>query len=381
MKFVYYVGFYHGKNCKYRKKCDENIAGSMKMDFIISSLKKLGYKVILLSISIDNSGGYKKEERIVVDEQEEHIYLPYFSMKLGRRKIGAVDSAIRALYRFGKKNFKKDDKVIVYHSLAYGNVFKKLHKKCDIKLITQVEELYCLSVLDQQNKDFVEKEEAMFMGSDGLLLINDVIVEQYAKDKPYAVSYGNYKVFTDKEIRIDDQNVGIVYTGIINEDRGIFRLIEAMKYLPQKYTLHVLGFGSDNHMERFQKAIRDFNHNQVKERIIFYGTKTGKEYTDFLSNYQIGVSLMDTSNEIGMNAFPSKIMAYLGHSLLVVSSKSECIVKSKVADVLYLCENNPEDIAKTIESIPVGVHMSPSNHLRELENQFINDLDNVLKTV
>jgi len=213
------------------------------------------------------------------------------------------------------------------------------------------------------------------------LLINDVIVEQYAKDKPYAVSYGNYKVFAERQITIDDENVGIVYTGIINEDRGIFRIIEAMKYLPQKYSLHVLGFGSDNHMERFHREIQEFNQNQEKERIFFYGTKTGEEYTKFLSNYQIGISLMDTSNEIGMNAFPSKIMAYLGHSLLVVSSKSECIMKSRVADILYLCENSPEDIAKTIQNIPTGVYISPSKHLRELELQFIKDLGNVLKAV
>ena len=381
MKCIYYVGFYHGRNCKYRQECNENIAASMKMDFVINSLKKLGYKVILLSLTLNNAGGYIQQENIVIDEQEEHIYLPFFSLKLGRKVIGAGKSAKCALYRFGKKHFHKDDRVIVYHSLAYGDLFQKLQKKCKIKLITQVEELYSLSVLDKQNVDFLKKEEAMFADSDGLLLVNDVLIDKYAKDKPYAVSYGNYKVFTERDINISNENIGIVYTGIINEDRGIFRIIEAMKYLPNQYSLHILGFGSENHMKRLADEIKKFNENQIKDRIFFYGTKTGEEYTKFLNDYQIGISLMDTSDEIGMNAFPSKILAYLGHSLLVVSSKSECIVKSKVAECLYFCENTPEDIAKTIDNIPKGEHISPCKHLKVLEKKFVEDLDNVLNSV
>lgn len=381
MESIYYVGFYNGEKCKFRKNCNRNIAGSMKMDFIISSLKKKGYRVILLSLSLGETSGYVKEERIVIDEQEEHIYLPYFSIRMGNRNVGAGRSAIASLYSFGVKNFKRNDKVIVYHSMAYGNVFKKLQRRCGIKLIAQIEELYSLSVLEQQDVGRLKREEKMFVHADGFLFVNDLLIDRYAKNKPYAVSYGNYKVFADKNVTIGDEEVGLVYTGIINDDRGIFRIIEAMEYLPQKYTLHVLGFGSKSNMRRFEETIQQFNCKQGIERIFFYGTKTGEEYTEFLSNYHVGISLMDTSEEVGTNAFPSKIMAYLGHSLLVVSSRCDCIVKSKVASQLYFCDNSPRDIAETIKSIPLGTHTSPCIFLQELEKEFAQSLDNVLKTV
>lgn len=38
-KIVYYIGFYDGKYCHRRGNTEQNLAGSMKMDFVIQSLK------------------------------------------------------------------------------------------------------------------------------------------------------------------------------------------------------------------------------------------------------------------------------------------------------------------------------------------------------
>ena len=56
-------------------------------------------------------------------------------------------------------------------------------------------------------------------------------------------------------------------------------------------------------------------------------------------------------------------------------------MKSKVASQLYFCDNSPRDIAETIKSIPLGTHTSPCIFLQELEKEFAQSLDNVLKTV
>lgn len=79
-KIVYYIGFYDGKYCHRRGNTEQNLAGSMKMDFVIQSLKKLGYKVVIVSLTQGNRC-FAVKERYSVDENEQYIYLPYAAIK------------------------------------------------------------------------------------------------------------------------------------------------------------------------------------------------------------------------------------------------------------------------------------------------------------
>lgn len=375
MKRIYYIGFYNGRRCKKRRNSGENIAASMKMDFIIDALKKLGYQVKLISVSLSPESGYFGPEHIVVDQYEEHEYIPYFSLKFRGRTCLAGKTAGLFLKLYALFHFKKNDIVITYHSLAYGRFWTRLHKRIGFKWIPQVEEIYCLSQGDHMKRENLEKEVRMFSAGDGFLFVNDIMAERYGLGKPYAVSYGNYNVYARKEV-FQGEKIGIVYTGIINKDRGAYRIIDAMKHLPSKYELHILGFGTEENMRQMWEHIGIAN--EKGERVFFEGTKTGKDYTEFLLRHQIGISLMDTSAEISENAFPSKILAYLGHSLFVVSSKCPSIINSRVADVLYFSGESEEDIAKAILQVPVYEANSGAEKLEQLKAQFLNDLENVL---
>lgn len=75
-KTVYYVGFYDGKYCHKRGDTEPNLAGSMKMDFIIQSLKKLGYKVIVVSLTA-GSQFIGVKESYYVDENENYVYVRF----------------------------------------------------------------------------------------------------------------------------------------------------------------------------------------------------------------------------------------------------------------------------------------------------------------
>jgi glycosyltransferase involved in cell wall biosynthesis len=378
MKQVYYVGFYDTSKCKKRKQTSSNIAASMKMDFIIQCLKELGYKVIIVSLSVNKTPGLYKMEHVIVDEKEEYYYLPYISLPIWKSDFIARKTALISLRLFGLCKFHKHDIVINYHSLAYGLFFRRLKALKNFRWIPQIEELYCLSRKDYQDINYLAEEEEMFSGADGYLFVNDLLPNRYANGKPYAISYGNYKIFCDNKER-NNSNIGVVYTGIINEDRGVFQIIEAIPLLPDKYSLHILGFGDDVNMKRMYKLIEKTNNDSPKKRIFFYGTKTGGDYTQFLASYQIGVSLMDTSDDISLNAFPSKILAYMGHSLYVVSSKSECIMKSKVSDLLYFCDNTPDSIAATIQQIDVEKDNMSTNRLELMKQEFSDDLKKVVE--
>ena len=374
MKKIYYIGFYNGQRCKERT-CGRNLAASVKIDFTIDTLKQLGYHVHLISICLEAEGGFSKLEHIRIDELEEHTYIPYFSLKIKGRSCLAGKTAGFFLKMYAFFRFKKDDIVMTYHSLAYGRFWAKLHERIGFRWISEVNEIYCLSQGDYQDSGRLEKEIRMFSSSDGYLFANDVMAKKYANGKPYAICYGNYNVYASKEA-FQGKNIKIVYTGIINQDRGVYNAISAMKYLTANYEIHILGFGSAENMEQMWEHIR--TANQENERVFFEGTKAGKEYTEFLLRHQIGISLMDTSAEISENAFPSKILTYLGHSLFVVSSRCPSIVNSNVADSIYFCGESEEDIAKTILQIPIFETNSGAAKLKKLNKQLLNDLENVL---
>ena len=83
---------------------------------------------------------------------------------------------------------------------------------------------------------------------------------------------------------------------------------------------------------------------------------------------------MDVNDEVAQNAFPSKIMAYLGHSLYVVSSKCEAIIHSKVAHLLFFCDNDPQMVAETILKVPVKDELNMKDELEKLEYIFLDEL-------
>lgn len=377
MKEVYYIGFYCGMNSGKRKLNNTNPAGTLKMQFIIRELKKLGYKVTVVSIAPDVRDGFCTEEKIIVDSMETHIYLPSLMISYKGRRHG-TQFGIQVLKRYLKKNLKTDDIVVSYHSLGYSGILSELHKNIKFRWIPQIEEIYCLSRGELKDKAFLEKEVSMFADGDAYLFVNDLLPMKYSKGKPYAVSYGNYQVYSENKSPITDK-INIVYTGIINDDRGAFMILEAMRLLPSCYRLNVLGFGTDANMKRFLSRVDEINGVLGEKRICFYGTRSGEEYSRFLVQNQIGISLMDPSRDISSNAFPSKIMAYLGHALFVVSSKTESIQKSKVANMLFFCDNTPESIADTIKTIPLQQENKNAERLGELERLFAIDLRSVIE--
>lgn len=379
---LYYIGYYNGDKSAKRKNCLSNIAGSMKMDFIIKALKNIEVSVEVVSITIPPDQGWYPIERVRIDENEEYYFLPVLRINIFGRTLYANKVSVIFLFLWGLKNLRKNDIVIVYHALPLYPVVGWLKKIFNFRLIIQIEEIYSLSNNRHNVRRKIKKEEAAIAIGDGYLFVNDVLPQKYAMSKPFAVSYGNYTVFNErKNNTVATSNIGIVYTGIINEERGVFRIISAMDFLTDNYSLHILGFGEKANLEKMHRIIANVNTKAGFEKVKFYGTRTGEEYTKFLSGFQIGVSLMDSSEDVSTTAFPSKILAYLGHSLFVVSSKNKCIMESKVKDLLYFCDDDPNSIANTILSIDFTKPNYAAEKLRLLEKTFQNDLEKVVDKV
>ena len=378
MQDIYYIGCYGGDILKHRKVEDCNLAGTMKMKYIISLLKKMGYRVIVLSLATDHSTGFHPIEELRIDDQEIHIYIPYIMIQFAGKSRGQK-TGVFFLEKYLTRKLSSNSIVLSYHSLLYGDMLTKLHRNIRFHWFPQIEEIYCLSRGELQDPGFLRKEEKMFAEGDGFLFVNDILPRIYANGKKYAVSYGNYQIYSESPA-INKKHTNLVYTGIINTDRGAFLLLDAMKYLPEKYHLNVLGFGTEENIKKFIQKSEELNSFFGDRRITFYGTKTGDEYSKFLIQNHIGISLMDDSETISLNAFPSKIMTYLGHSLYVVSSRTKSISESKVANILYFCENKAESVADAILSVPQETNDLAKQKLKELAAVFLDEVREVIES-
>lgn len=376
MKKVWYIGFYDGDMCSQRRKSKGNIAGTVYMNGLINSLKCLKYHVSVVSVQFAPTPGIYRQEHIVYDELLEYYFLPYISVKIGNKIVGGKTIVV-ALEHFLNKKVSKNDIVISYHSLAYKDILSKLHKKIGFMWIPEVNEIYCLSRQKYANPLFLDAEVKMFKDGDGFIFSSDALAEQYAHNKPFVVLYGNYQVEMNEK-RVPDDVVNITYTGIINEDRGVFRIIDAMSLLPPKYNLYILGFGDGKDMDKLQASIREMNCKLGSERVFFCGTKVGREYSEFLLDKHIGVSLINQDQDISNNAFPGKILSYMGHSLYVLSSSCDSILHSELGKYLYFCDNNPKSIADAIKTIPVSETCNSSRVLSEMKEKFENSLKSMI---
>lgn len=376
MKKVWYIGFYDSDMCSPRRKSEGNIAGTVYMNGLINSLKCMNYHVSVVSVQVASTPGLYRQEYIVNDELLDYYFLPYLSVRIGNRLVGGKTIVV-ALKHFIERNVSKNDIIISYHSLVYKDILSKLHKKIGYKWIPEINEIYCLSREKYANPTFLETEVKMFEDGDGFIFANDTLAKKYANKKPFVVLYGNYEVEMEEK-QLPDDVVNITYTGIINDDRGVFRIIDAMSLLPKKYYLYILGFGDRGDMDKLQASIQEMNRKLGSKRVFFCGTKVGREYSEFLLDKHIGVSLISQNQEIFNNAFPGKILSYMGHSLYVLSSTCDSILYSELGEYLYFCDNEPESIAEAIKGIPVSETCDLGKALTKIKKKFESELASMI---
>jgi penicillin-binding protein-related factor A (putative recombinase) len=79
-------------------------------------------------------------------------------------------------------------------------------------------------------------------------------------------------------------------------------------------------------------------------------------------------------------AFPSKILSYLSHGLVVVSTRVRSIQESKISKLINFTEDdNPKSIANTIKAINIDKQPDNVHLIKKLDMDFTKALGDLLK--
>ncbi len=382
MKKIFYLGYYDLPD----GKTNVVLAATNKMSYIINVLAESGYTVEVVSASASKrgeryTGGTRQvRDNVSLTTFDSHTCKNGFARVVNRRIF------LSRLKRYLKNQITAGDTVLIYHSLGYYKLYKWLVERLKANVILEVEEIYT----DVGKIRFVtsEKEERSLSYANAYIFPTQLLDEKINKThKPTVIIHGTYGVEADRKCKFDDEKIHAqnkriihcVYAGTFDPRKGgAVAAIAAGEFLPKKYHIHILGFGSDKEKENIKNQISEVS-KKTKATVTYDGLLSGEEYIRFIQSCDIGLSTQNPDAEFNSTSFPSKILSYMANGLRVVSIKIPAIEKSAVGNYMYYYNNQtPEEIAEAIKSVDLNDNYNGREIIAGLDKQFIESIKRIL---
>ncbi|WP_026560983.1 glycosyltransferase [Bacillus sp. J37] len=175
---------------------------------------------------------------------------------------------------------------------------------------------------------FVEKR--LFSKIDHFITVNSFMLQQFQvnyKDKPSTIIQ-NIPISLEERIENSPENywrskypiretdVVLLYQGGLNPHRGIEECIMALKVLPNKFKMVLMGQG------RFVGELRDIVKNlNLQDRVFFHDQVPAKDVLFYTKQADIGLVMYRNTSKNNYYSTPNKIFEYLQAEIPTVASK------------------------------------------------------------
>ncbi len=359
-------------------KTNRNVTPSAitKGKYVASALASCSSEVEIVSLAYPT----KDSQDEVYYQVSENVICHLFKGKYSNNRIirylnhKLYDKKIR---KYLKQNVKKDDIIVVYHSLANMKLVKYIKKDITDKIVYEVEEIYGDVINDEKAKI---KELKAFKNASSYIFSNDYLNSIInTKQLPYVTCYGTYEIPTLYKESFNDNLIHCLYAGTLAQNKGALNAINVAKYLPNNYLIHILGFGSEKDIADIKNAVNEVNNSYGTTKVIYEGLKLNEEYLKFIQKCQIGLCTQNIDAAFNTTSFPSKILSYMSNGLEVVGVNIAAIKNSKVGQYIQFY-NVPDEkeIANAILNINLNNKTNNVDVVKELDKEFKEDLKDML---
>ncbi|MCI5788806.1 MAG: hypothetical protein MR002_05535 [Acholeplasmatales bacterium] len=359
-------------------KTNRNVTPSAitKGKYVASALASCSSEVEIVSLAYPT----KDSQDEVYYQVSENVICHLFKGKYSNNRIirylnhKLYDKKIR---KYLKQNVKKDDIIVVYHSLANMKLVKYIKKDITDKIVYEVEEIYGDVINDEKAKT---KELKAFKNASSYIFSNDYLNSIInTKQLPYVTCYGTYEIPTLYKEAFNDNLIHCLYAGTLAQNKGALNAINVAKYLPNNYLIHILGFGSEKDIADIKNAVNEVNNSYGTTKVIYEGLKLNEEYLKFIQKCQIGLCTQNIDAAFNTTSFPSKILSYMSNGLEVVGVNIAAIKNSKVGQYIQFY-NVPDEkeIANAILNINLNNKTNNVDVVKELDKEFKEDLKDML---
>ena len=368
---IKYITYYDVINSSIKR--NYSLSSVNKVNYIIDTLINIGYSVEIISASgvIEPKFRLFKGFCLKIEENKDlRLFFSFGGNKLIFKIFRKILSSLQIFY-FLIKHTKRDEEIIVYHSLGYifPIYFAKKIKK--FKLILEVEEIYN-DVKKSINLIIPEKR---FLGIADKYIFPTILLDQTINinNKPSIIIHGVYKYEALYNEKFNDNRIHVVYAGTFDPNKGGVAAAAAAAYLSNSYHIHIIGFGTDYQISLIKSYTNDVDHNGAA-KLTYDGLLTGEEYKRFIQKCDIGLSTQNPNAKFNETSFPSKILSYISNGLSVISIRIKAVETSKIGHCIYYYdEQKPECIAHAIKDLDI-------KYYKEKSKDVLNDLDEIFKS-
>lgn len=370
---LYYLTYYQPDSLD-NLKLEISPAGQQKSAYIINKMDEFESKYSVISLAEANvkHGFYKTIEHNLFHHGR-------FVLWGGFGKPNKIIRRLHYYYRRAQleqflSGLKSNDTVIAYHSLQTADIFYKYKRKKRFKFVLELEEIYQDVVNCGPQKAAWERK--VIMAADGYILATETLSKEIPAERPYIVVNGTYHSEPERDVGFVDGKIHCVYAGTFDPTKGgAAAAAAAAEFLPEKYHVHILGFGTEEQKKQIQELIATVQ-KKAKCTLTYDGLKSGEEYIRFLQSCQIGLCTQIPDARYTETSFPSKVLVYLANGLRVLSARIPAVENSEVGGILYYYDTqSPQEIANAIMNIP----MKEDYDSRQLLNQLDKDCERNLK--
>ena len=375
MKKIFYMSYYNSTNSSERRNAV--LSSVNKMNYICEAIENNGYNTEIVSASGATEKKFCKSKKVKLTDKT--TLKLFSSLPRLNRIVSVIDRVIlkTKLFLYMIKNTNKDSIVMVYHSLGYMSLVKRLKKLKGFKLIIEAEEIYGDVIGDEKSS---QKENEFFKIADAFIFPTELLSEKVnTEKKPEVIIYGTYHIEKELPKLFSDGKIHCVYAGTLDPRKGgAIASAESALFLNENYHIHILGFGNEKEKAETLNTI-DSISKKSKAKITYDGLLSGEEYIKFIQSCDIGLSTQNPNGKYNDTSFPSKILSYMANGLRVVSVRIPVVEESGIGKcVYYYDEQTPENIAKAIKSIDFSEEYDSRKAIGMLDKDFICDLKKML---
>lgn len=150
-----------------------------------------------------------------------------------------------------------------------------------------------------------------------------------------------------KLINVDKSNFLVLYQGVLNLGRGLFIMIESLKYTNPNIKLVILGYGTlKGTLEEFVKQ------NNLSEKVYFLEKVDSAVLLNYTKSADCGITLLEPFNLSIEFAAPNKLFEYINAKIPIIATDTfESRIVFNKYDVGILVENDPILIANSINKL------------------------------
>ncbi|KQL33595.1 glycosyltransferase [Psychrobacillus sp. FJAT-21963] len=377
-KKIKYIGYYD-TNANSREQRGYSIAATNKMNYICNVLNKNGFKVLIVSPSKTTSNNFYRGKKIKINNDTDLKLFPTFPRGNKLQKLLSHIIGDLMLFWYLITKIRKDETILVYHSLGLRNIVRISKRIKGFKVILEVEEIYqdvvsCSKITKWNEYKTIESADKYIFSTE---LLNEKV---NSTNKTFSILYGTYQEEVDYKFRFGDNKIHVVYAGTFDPRKGgAYAAVAAAEYLPENYHIHIIGFGSKIQTKNIQEKIVD-ESMKSSATITYDGLLEGDEYIQFLQKCHIGLSTQIPGEKYNETSFPSKILSYMSNGLRVVSARIKVVERATLGEeIYYYDEQNPKSIAEAILSIDLNDSYDSKKIIRKLDNDFVKNIKELLE--